>query len=89
LKQLDGPKKGTFSPINLPLTISNFQRQYKKHVIIQEPTNFPKIYMPPHNSRRHNGDMIQVPYDMIYEGRSEINASYFNMLAHDVRVECC
>jgi hypothetical protein len=24
-----------------------------------------------------------------YEGRSEINASYFLMLAHDVRGECC
>ena len=25
----------------------------------------------------------------IYEGRSEINASYFIMLAHDVGGECC
>ena len=24
-----------------------------------------------------------------YEGRSESNASYFIMLAHDVRGECC
>jgi len=26
---------------------------------------------------------------MYYEGRSEINASYFIMLAHDVGGECC
>jgi len=28
-------------------------------------------------------------YDLSYEGRSEINASYFIMLAHDVRGEYC
>ena len=28
-------------------------------------------------------------YACIYEGRSEINASYFIMLAHDVRGEYC
>ena len=35
---------------------------------------------------------LQIMYtddDMFYEGRSKINASYFIMLAHDVRGECC
>ena len=40
-------------------------------------------------NRRNGPDFERVFLMLNYEGRSEINASYFIMLAHDVRGEYC
>jgi len=42
------------------------------------------------NKEQHNKNCrSSVQWFLHYEGRSEINASYFIMMAHDIRGECC